>query len=275
MTAPVPETKRPWWKRKWGIAAIVVVVLLGLGAIGNAVNPPPESTASPSASTADASSPTASPPESPSAESVEPSASPSSVEPTTPSPSAPATVPTQPPAQPVLKKTAGRGDKILKFPVQDAPTVARIVAKGNDNFSVISYAGTEYGDLLVNEIGSYAGWVYVAAGVDRFKISSRGTWTVEVNPISTARPWTGADAINGKGDAVLMLSGGASGITTIKNKSSNNFAVQAFTPEGDYLDLLVNEIGSYSGEVMLPEADPMVLVVKAVGGTWSMSAITH
>ena len=32
---------------------------------------------------------------------------------------------------------------------------------------------------------------------------------------------------------------------TIKNKSKDNFAVTAYTQDGEYLDLLVNEIGSY------------------------------
>ena len=31
----------PWWRRWWGIAGIVVVVLLVLGGIGNAMNPQP------------------------------------------------------------------------------------------------------------------------------------------------------------------------------------------------------------------------------------------
>ena len=84
-----------------------------------------------------------------------------------------------------------------------------------------------------------------------------------------------SQSLAGKGDQVILLSGGASGATTIRNRSHDNFAVIAYSPEGDYLDLLVNEIGSYDGEVLLPEADPIVLVIKAVGGTWSMSRVTQ
>jgi hypothetical protein len=246
--------------------------LLALGAIGNAMNPESStSSASPSAtaSVAEASSPSASSAspdaESPSVESVEPTAAPT-VEPTAEPPA---------PAAPILKKTSGRGDKIVRFNAQEAPTVARITAKGSGNFSVVSYVGSEYNSLLVNVIGAYAGWVYVAESVDRLQIESSGTWTVEINPITAARKWTGEEALTGKGDAVVMVSGGASGITTIKNKSSSNFSVVAYTPEGEYLDLIVNEIGSYSGEVLLPDADPMVLQIGAVGGTWSMSAISQ
>jgi hypothetical protein len=70
-----------------------------------------------------------------------------------------------------------------------------------------------------------------------------------------------------------MPRGWPSGITTIKNKSSPSFAGVAYTRDGTYLDLLVNTIASNSGEVLLPDSDPMVLVIGAVGGTWSTSAV--
>jgi len=162
----------------------------------------------------------------------------------------------------------------VKFTAQEEPTVARITNQGSSNFAVVSYVGSSYDDLLVNEIGSYSGWVYVAAGVNRLKMTSSGSWTVEVRPIETARAWDGVSRLTGKGDTVVLLSGAASGITTIKNSSHSNFAVIAYSTEGDYLDLLVNEIGSYSGEVLLPDGDPMVLRIQDVGGTWSMSAVS-
>ena len=171
--------------------------------------------------------------------------------------------------------TSGRGDKIVKFAAQDAPTFARITGRGSSNFAVISYTGAEYGDLLVNEIGAYAGSVYVAAGVDRLKISSSGTWTVEIRQLDDAPSWDGTRTLSGKGDKVVVLFGGSAGITTIKNKSTSNFAVIAYSPEGEYLDLVVNEIGAYAGEVMLPDGDPMVLQIQAVGGTWSFSTISQ
>ena len=271
-TPEPPRTQPPWWKRKWGIAGIVVGVLLVLGVIGNLTNPQPDAS---SASTA----PSASIAVATSADSTGSPEASASVEPTTEPTSEPTTEPTAVPTatvvDPILEKTAGQGDKIVRFTAQEAPTVARITAAGGGNFGVVSYVGTEYNDLLVNVIGTYGGWVYVAPSVDRFEITSSGSWTVEVRPITTARSWLASEPIAGKGDAVLMLSGGASGITTIKNQGSGNFAVVAYTPEGEYLDLIVNEIGSYSGEVMLPAADPMVIEVSAVGGTWSMSAVSQ
>ncbi len=246
---------------------VIVLVLAAIGSGSKSASSPAAASPTPAAPIAAA---TGGATETPT---VEPS-TPPTTEPT-PEPTAtvaPTPKPKPTPAPPILK-LAGRGDKVVRFTAQDAPTVARITGKGSGNFAVVSYAGSVYGDLLVNEIGAYAGWVYVAAGENRLKVSSSGSWTIEVRPITAARAWDGLGALTGKGDTVVLLSGGASGTTTIKNRSSSNFAVIAYSPAGDYLDLLVNEIGAYSGEVLLPDADPIVLSIHDVGGTWSMSAV--
>jgi hypothetical protein len=162
---------------------------------------------------------------------------------------------------------------VLKFSAEDGPLVARITNKGNSNFAVISYTGSQYDDLLVNTIGSYGGRVYVAPGVNLLKITSNGSWSVDLRPITSAPKWNGGKAITGKGDYVVLLRGGSFGTTTIKNRGTSNFAVIAYSEFGDYLDLLVNEIGSYSGEVLLPVEDPVVLAIHDNGGSWSMSAV--
>ncbi len=273
-----PPTK-PWWKKRGGIAVIVVGVLIALGAIGSmgrgtaepgasATPAAAEITAAPSESAAPepTEEATAEPPEEATAEAT---AEPTEV-PTEEPTSEPTVKPT--PAAPLLDKK-GRGDKVLKFTALEDPAVARITGKGSGNFAVIPYAGTAYDDLLVNEIGSYSGRVYVAPGVDRLKITSNGSWTVQLLPLSSAKHWDGSAALSGKGDSVVVLSGGSFGTTTIKAKGKSNFAVIAYSDSGQYLDLLVNEIGSYKGEVLLPIAEPIVLSIQAVGATWSMSPV--
>jgi hypothetical protein len=277
---------RPWWKKRWGIAAIVVGVIVVLGALGSAAKPPAdrfEPSQSPAAAAARASAspiatasatrestaepaPTREPPTEPTP-TTEPTPAPEpSVEPT----AEPSPVPT--PVRPVLAKT-GKGDKILKFAAQDGPVVALIKNTGSGNFAVISYSGTEYDDLLVNTIGSYSGRVYVAPGVNLLKVTSSGSWSVDLRPIASAPRWNGTSALKGTGDYVVLVSDGAFGTTTIANSGKGNFAVIAYDEYGEYLDLLVNEIGSYHGEVLLPESDPIVLAIHADGGKWSMSAI--
>jgi hypothetical protein len=172
----------------------------------------------------------------------------------------------------VLAKS-GTGDKVLKFKAQKVPTVAKITNRGAGNFAIVAYEGSAYDDLLVNEIGSYAGAVYIAPGVNLLKLTSDGSWTVDIKPHTAARRWNGKSAISGKGDVVILLTGGAFGTTVIKNQGAANFAVIAYGTGGQYLDLLVNEIGSYNGEVLLPDANQMLLSVHAVGGAWSFSKV--
>jgi hypothetical protein len=189
----------------------------------------------------------------------------------TPEPT-PETTPEPTPARPILE-TAGRGDKIVKLSAQATPTYAYITAKSGGNFSVISYIGSEYVDLLVNEVGGYSGSVYIAAGVDRLKVSAGSSWTIVVHPVAAAKYWDGSAAFTGNGDYIVNLTASSFGITTITNAGKSNFSVIAYSQDGEYLDLLVNEIGAYSGEVMLPSADPMVLAIHSVGGSWSLSAV--
>jgi hypothetical protein len=275
--SPQPQRAKPWWKKRWGIALIAVAALFVIGSIGNLsgdrsasdaatpsstavarVSEPPAKTGEPTASEEPTQEAAASPDET-----AEPTAEPTPESTEAPDPT---------PAKPLLDKQ-GRGDKVLKFTAIDGPMVARITAKSSSNFAVTAYAGTSYDDLLVNEIGNYSGRVYLNPGVDRLKIESNGNWTVQLLPLEAARLWDGQAGISGKGDNVVVLSGGAFGTTTIKNKGRSNFAVIAYGESGEYLDLLVNEIGSYSGEVLLPLDDSIVLVVQDVGGTWSMSAV--
>lgn len=156
---------------------------------------------------------------------------------------------------------------------QELPTVAHITGRGRGNFAVISYVGSDYDDLLVNEIGAYDGTVYVAPGVDTLKITSSGQWQIDISFLDAATQWDGTAPLEGEGDAVVVVTGASFSATTIDNRSNSNFAVIAYSEFGDYLDLLVNEIGNYHGEVLLPSDDPIVLSIHDVDGTWSLSAI--
>jgi hypothetical protein len=96
----------------------------------------------------------------------------------------------------------------------------------------------------------------------RLKIEYPGTWTVVLRPISAAPEFktTAAD----KGDRVFMYLGDAQGLT-ITNRGSSNFVVTTYGESGD---LLVNEIGSYSGEVVLG-AGPELIQIQS-DGHWTL-----
>ncbi len=170
-------------------------------------------------------------------------------------------------------KLSGRGSKVAKFSIpEDAPAIATITNKGASNFAVESIATDgSTNDLLVNEIGNFSGTVLFDESVGQhsvaFKVTSSGTWTITIKPVTAARVWNPATKLTGKGDDVVQLQPAASGLMTltISHAGASNFAVIAYGPGGS--ELLVNEIGRYSGQVLLPDG-ALLLSVEA-DGSWT------
>jgi hypothetical protein len=171
-------------------------------------------------------------------------------------------------------KLAGKGDRIAKFKTPaDAAAIAVATHAGKANFVVetLDASGKQLG-LLVNTIGKYRGTTLfdVNAGehAAAFKITADGPWTITVKPVAEAPVWDSTKPLKGVGDGVYVLSPGASGLTTLDLtfRGSGNFVVTAYT--ADSSDLLANEIGTYAGQVQLPDG-AVLLEVVATGGTWT------
>jgi hypothetical protein len=172
-------------------------------------------------------------------------------------------------------KLTGSGSRVPKFSIpQDAAAIATITEKGTSNFAVWTLAsdGSQL-ELLVNDIGSYKGTVIFDAETGThsvaFKVESNGTWTIVVAPVTRARKWATSGALTGKGDDVVQLSPAVSGLitTTVSHRGSSNFAIHSYSDSG--VDLLVNEIGKYKGEIQLPDGTYVVQV--EADGAWSFT----
>lgn len=101
------------------------------------------------------------------------------------------------------------------------------------------------------------------------RIEADGDWRVVVQPLSEVSPWPGTPS--GTGAAVLRLSQGpVSDLTVLMmtHHGESNFTVTAY---GQETDLLVNEIGNYTGEVQLP-LGTTVLEIEA-DGTWTLDEV--
>ena len=170
----------------------------------------------------------------------------------------------------------GKGKKVAKFSIPvDSAAIAQLTHTGTSNFAVTSVASDgSQNDLLVNTIGKYKGTVLFDSGDNEhsvaFKVDADGSWTIVVKPVTNARAWDGTSVVKGTGDDVLKVSPPPSGLVTLdlRYRGSDNFAVQAFSDSG--VDLLANEIGNFSGQVLLP-AGTVLIAVTADGGTWSMT----
>jgi hypothetical protein len=168
---------------------------------------------------------------------------------------------------------AGSGDGFYNLPAGARGGAATITYQGGSNFVVWALnAQNEKVDLLVNEIGSYSGtvsWgvVYGSSGAVKLQISSSGPWTVKYAPVSSL-PGIQSQS---SGDGVFLYDGGPSALNLFY-PGSGYFGVWE-TKTGTYqpldTDLLVNEIGPYSGSVPLRNGYSVIDV--SADGAWAAS----
>jgi hypothetical protein len=159
----------------------------------------------------------------------------------------------------------------------DGPAIVDFTHSGSSNFSVVSLdAGLAHIDLLVNEIGQYMGrrglnvgnFSFTAADIVRhLDIDADGAWSVTVRPVSEARSLT--SALNGSGDDFVVFRGPTPTTLTSTHSGSSNFAIWALEPSGALGDLLVNEIGPYSGTDVVPRGTKFLDLTA--DGSWTLA----
>lgn len=247
---PPPPPKGRSWGRIALIVGGVIVVLLVLASLGRSGDEP---TASPSGVAGGS----------------------QSEEPATPEPaSVPAPTPTPGPAFADIS-LSGTGDSVPTFDLPEGTAaIAQISHTGSSNFSVISLAadGSD-NDLLVNVIGNYSGTVLFDedTGVHSvaFEVTADGAWTIVIQPVTAARSWDGSSALTGSGDDVVQISPPVEGLVSaaIQHTGESNFAIIGYSSSG--ADLMVNEIGPYSGEV--PIASGTFLLEVSADGSWTIT----
>lgn len=199
-----------------------------------------------------------------------------SAEPTAAAPTVAATpivtLPPEPAFAPI--QLSGVGSSVPRFDIPaDEAAIATLTHSGAANFIVWAVGETgEQQDLLVNTIGGYTGTVLFdeASGSHSvaFDIEADGPWTIEIKPITDAFRWDGSAALSGVGDDVAILDPPSSGLksVTVTHQGDGNFMIWAYGPS---TDLLVNEIGPYSGEALLN--DGTVFFEIGANGPWTIS----
>jgi hypothetical protein len=190
----------------------------------------------------------------------------------------PSATPTVEPAAPVAPVVpadttySGTGDSVIAVVLPDGvdnPSVATLSHTGKRNFAVWSLdTAMAHQDLLVNTIGAYAGTVTVdfksGEHTSSLEINADGPWTVTFHSLKALREFAGATA-SGSGDDVLVYRGKA-GAAAITNAGERNFAVWSY---GSSTDLLVNEIGAYTGTVRWMAGNSVIAVTSS--GAWTIT----
>jgi hypothetical protein len=166
----------------------------------------------------------------------------------------------------------GRGTKVLKIKKpDDGPVLITTTLSGPDtNGTIYSLdSSLEDNDLLVNTIGNYKGTNILDLNDDdsttRLRIDYPGKWTVTLKPLNSAPEITTAYA--GSKDAVLVSRSDSPQILSFVSKSGDsNVTVYWYNSDGE--DLLVNDIGKFSGEGAV-SAGPGFFVISS-DGAWTM-----
>jgi hypothetical protein len=167
---------------------------------------------------------------------------------------------------------SGVGDSILPITKPAGAAVAAIVTlthQGGSNFAVWSLdSAMGHNDLLVNTIGNYTGTVLIDKSSSEqsvsLEITADGPWTVRVASVQSATAWDGTAPLAGAGDSVIIYKGKA-GAAAVTHDGASNFAIWGY---GSRSDLLINEIGPYTGTVRWM-AGPAIFTVTAEGN-WTV-----
>jgi hypothetical protein len=158
---------------------------------------------------------------------------------------------------------------VIDFAVPgNAPSVLALTHDGASNSAVISYtAAGDRTDLLVNTIGPYTGNLpinfVVGEDVAELEITADGAWTATATSVFAAPAFD--TTYEATGDDVVQFAGTGDRLA-VTHDGESNFVVYAY---GAGRDLLVNEIGAYTGTLRLPDGT-VVLSVNA-DGRWTFA----
>ena len=166
----------------------------------------------------------------------------------------------------------GTGAQVVDMDWGGQPAIVHVVYKGSSYFGVTSHdANNEQIALLVNTVGSYDGVVpldlHDSDYTRRLVVDASGPWTIEVKPVTDIDILRVPGTIEGSGDYMFALKGGSPDIAKITSASDAYFGVEGYSQSSGH-DLLVNEVGAYSGTVLLTR-DTFLMIVTA-DGPWSI-----
>jgi len=179
----------------------------------------------------------------------------------------PAEEPTQAP-QPKPLTYSGSGDEVVKFKkaLKEPMLITTTWTGRSDNNTIYAYdADGDEGELLVNTIGSYRGTnivnLYDGDNVKALKIEGSGSWVITLKPLADAKAWDGSGTYKGKSDDVINVEDVFDGLDSMRFKSTNadgNVTVYGLGDNGE--DLIVNEIGNFSGKYLMPKGTVLLRI---------------
>lgn len=174
------------------------------------------------------------------------------------------------------QSVSGTGDAVPSLTSFREPAIVTLTHQGESNFIVrpINSAGAE-GISWANEIGTWSGTVFQpkqSRAITAANVQADGAWSISVMPLKSA-PIVPTKSYQGTGTAVVKFTYTQSSpkLITLTHQGASNFIVRPITSGGKQEASIVNEIGDFSGSVVLPKSTRYLEVIA--DGTWT-SAIS-
>lgn len=171
---------------------------------------------------------------------------------------------------PLIKTFKGSGDDVITDIYVDSGSIIKFVCADNRHKSVKAHHDDTY-ELLLNETKPYSGITFLVDCYDTyvdFEINASSDWTLEIYELGS----TSTDSFSGNGDYVTPMFYASSNVYEIQYSGERHIAVKGYYDDFDY-DLLVNEIGSYSGKVYFTPKNKVAFFTIETVGEWSIKPI--
>jgi hypothetical protein len=171
---------------------------------------------------------------------------------------------------------SGQGQQASdKFTLESGLAVFQLTHNGSSNFGVwLKDSKGKNVELLANEIGSFNGSkaVGVSAGEYILDVSADGAWTVN---ITQPRQSSASDtrSFSGTGQAATALFHLGNGLAKFKltHSGESNFGVWLKDKDGENVELLANEIGSFNGSKAVGVSDGQYILDVSADGPWTIT----
>jgi hypothetical protein len=282
-----PPQPPSFWSRKWlGLPVwawlLIAVLLIGAGiaiAANNASDgessaTPPDTETSIAGETTLATTTTPATTSAATLPATAPATEPTTTAAATTTTAAPTTTTTTPPTttlppEPIVFN--GTGNDVVDLGAGNTRFILRASHDGQSNFQVeLLDQGLQPLDFPFNEIGPVTDATVVmdiSSGGQFLQVTADGNWTLQLLDVASV-PVVG-DSFNGKGKSVVLYDGPAA-VFAITHDGESNFQVTlGDTKTGELTDVVVNEIGPYSGRN--PISVGPVLIEVAADGNWTFT----
>ncbi len=173
----------------------------------------------------------------------------------------------------------GSGDADVNVNKWVGPALLHAKYTGGDIFGVQGLRAT-YGELgvlktLIDATGPYEGTVPLdfeqGQPTTRLQVLASGPWVIEIRPLDSAKPYQIPATVNGKGDDVVLLQGGAVGSIMGIAAGGGRFVVDGYDATGTQVTLF-DELAPFTGAVGV-DAEVSALAVHSTA-TWSLQIAT-